>query len=88
MWKPYLREWVRLNLWELVFHVVGIHRLDLVSRWCTKNLDDLHQLVDPALSREKGLTQHQLRHNAPCRPNVYKNAIMSELNVVYLDQNH
>jgi len=47
-----LDEWVRLNLRKLVFHVVGIHRLDLVPRGRPQDLDNFHQLVDAALTRE------------------------------------
>jgi hypothetical protein len=53
-----------------VLHIVGVHRLDLFSGRCAKNLDNFHQLVDTALTREKWLAQHQLRHNTTRRPYV------------------
>ena len=62
--KQYLVEGVGLNLWELVLHVVGVHRLDLFSSWRSKDLDYLNQLVNSALSWEQRLTQHQLCHDA------------------------
>jgi hypothetical protein len=58
-----LDEWVRLNLRKLVLHVIGIHRLDLLPRGRSQNLDDFHQLVDAALTREQGLAEHQLSHD-------------------------
>ena len=44
--KTYLVEGVRLDLWELVFHVVGVHGTDLVTSRGTQNLDDLDQLIN------------------------------------------
>lgn len=35
-------EGVRLDLRELVLHVVGVHSLDLFPSRGTQNLDDLH----------------------------------------------
>lgn len=58
-----LVEWMRLDLRELVLHVVGIHRSDLITSWGTKDLDNLDELVDTRLAGEKRLTQHQLSHN-------------------------
>lgn len=48
----YLVEWVGLNLRELVFHIVRIHRLDLLPGGRTKNFDDLDQLIDAAFARK------------------------------------
>ena len=53
-----LGEGVRSDLREFVLHVVGVHSLDLFSRRCTENLDDLHKLVDTALAGEKRLPLH------------------------------
>lgn len=61
--KQYLAERVGLDLRELMLHVVGVHSLDLFPSWCSKDLDDLNQLINSALSREQGLTQHQLCHD-------------------------
>lgn len=66
----YLVERVGLDLGELVFHVVGVHRLDLLSGRRAQDLDDLDELVDAALAREEGLAQHQLGHHASRRPYV------------------
>lgn len=38
---------MRLDLGELVFHVVRVHGPNLFPCWCAQHLDDLHQLVDP-----------------------------------------
>lgn len=65
-----LVEWMGFDLRELVFHVVGVHRLDLFSGRCTKNLDNFHQLVDTTLTGEQWLPQHQLRHHTTRRPYV------------------
>ena len=62
--ETYFRERVRFDLWELVLHIIRVHGFDLLPRRCPQNLDDLHQLVDAALTREQGLTQHQLSHDA------------------------
>ena len=59
-----------LDLRKLVLHVIRVHRLDLFSGGCAKDLDDLHQLIDTALTGEEWLAQHQLRHDATRRPYV------------------
>lgn len=41
-----LLERMRLDLRELVLHVVGVHGPDLVPRGCAEHLDDLDELVD------------------------------------------
>lgn len=66
----YLGERVRLDLWELVLHVVRVHCLDLLPRWSAEHFDDLDQLVDSTLPWEERLPKHQLRHDAPSRPDV------------------
>ena len=66
----HLAEWVRLDLGELVFHVVGVHGADLVTSGRAKDLDDFHELVDARLAGEEGLPKHKLRHDAASRPNV------------------
>lgn len=42
----YLVEGMRLDLGELVFHVIGVHCADLFPSRGAKNLDDFHQLVN------------------------------------------
>ena len=66
-----LVERMGFDLRKLVLHVIGIHRLDLFSGGCAKNLDNFHQLIDTALTREEWLAQHQLRHDTTRRPYVY-----------------
>ena len=61
---------VSLDLRELELCVVRIHLLDLLPRRSSKNLDDLHQLVHPAVPGEDGLAQHELREDAARRPDV------------------
>jgi hypothetical protein len=68
----YLAEWMRLDLWELVLHVVRVHGTDLVSRWSTQDFDDLDQLVNARLAREQRLTKHELGHDAACGPHIWK----------------
>lgn len=41
-----LVEGVRLDLRELMFHVVGVHRTDLFPSRCSQHLDNLHKLVN------------------------------------------
>ena len=64
---------MRFDLRELVFHVVGVHRLDLFSGRRAKNFDDFHQLIDTTLAGEEWLAQHQLRHHTARRPYVCSN---------------
>ena len=59
----HLGEWVRLDLRELVLHVIRVHRLDLLPRWGPKNFDDFDELIDATLSREQRLPKHELRHD-------------------------
>lgn len=66
----YLAERVRLDLRELVLHVVGIHGPDLIPGRCSQNLDDLDKLVDARLAGEERLAQHELGHDAASRPHV------------------
>ena len=61
---------VRLDLREAVLHVIGVHRLDLLPRRRAQHLDDLDQLVDARLAREKRLPEHELCHHAARRPDV------------------
>lgn len=63
-------EGVWSDLRELVLHVIGVHGLDLFSRRCTQNLDDLDKLVDTTLTGEERLPLHKLGHDTSCRPNV------------------
>ena len=58
-----LVEWVRLDLRELVLHVIGVHSTDLVPCRGTKNLNDLNELVDTRLTREQRLSKHELSHD-------------------------
>lgn len=66
-----LVERMRLDLRKLVFHVIGVHGADLVSRGCAKNLDDLDELVDTRLTGEQRLSQHELSHDTAGRPDIW-----------------
>jgi hypothetical protein len=68
----YLTERMRLDLRELVLHVVGVHGADLVPGGRSQNLDNLYQLVNTRLAWEQWLSEHQLRHDATCRPHIYR----------------
>jgi len=68
----YLAKWVRLDLWELVLHVVGVHSSNLVPRWSSQDFDDLDQLVNARLAREQRLTKHKLGHDAASGPHICK----------------
>lgn len=67
---PYLGEGVRLDLRELVLHVIGVHCLDLLAGRSSEHFDNLDKLIDAALAREQGLTEHKLRHDTSRRPDV------------------
>ncbi len=66
----HLVERVRLDLRELVLHVVRVHGSDLFPSGRPQDLDDLDELVDARLSGEERLSQHELGHNAPGGPDV------------------
>ena len=56
--EGYLVERVRLDLGELMLHVVWIHGADLLTGWSSENLDDLDKLVYARLAGEERLSQH------------------------------
>jgi hypothetical protein len=62
-----------------MLHVVRIHGPNLVPGGSAKNLDDFHQLVDSRFTREKRLSKHQLGHDAPCGPDIYKQGGVSDI---------
>ena len=51
-------EWVGLDLRKCVLHVVRIHCSNLITGWGSKNLDNLHQLIDARFSWEQWLPKH------------------------------
>ena len=59
-----------LDLGKLELCVVWIHLLYLLPGGSPEDLDDLHQLVHPAVPGEDGLPQHQLGKDAARRPDV------------------
>ena len=59
-----------LDLGKLELCVVWIHLLYLLPGGSPEDLDDLHQLVHPAVPGEDWLAQHQLREDASRRPDV------------------
>ena len=61
---------MRLDLGELELCVVRIHLLDLFPGGGAQDLDDLHQLVHPAVPGKDGLPQHQLGEDAARGPDV------------------
>lgn len=61
---------MRLNLWELVLHVVGVHGADLLTRRRAQDLDDLDQLVDAGFAGEERLAEHEFRHHTASGPDV------------------
>jgi hypothetical protein len=63
---------MRLDLWELVLHIVRVHCPNLVPGGSAKNFDDLHQLIDSRFAGEKRLPKHQLCHDAPGGPDIYE----------------
>lgn len=65
-----LVEWMRLDLRELVFHVVRVHGANLLPGRCSKNLDDFNKLINARLSWEERLPKHELGHYATSRPDI------------------
>mmetsp|Transcript_18308 Transcript_18308/g.51672 ORF Transcript_18308/g.51672 Transcript_18308/m.51672 type:complete len:278 (+) Transcript_18308:235-1068(+) len=65
-----LVQGVPFDLGELELRVVRVHAVDLLPRGGAQHLDDLHQLVHPALPAEHGAAQDELRHDATDRPDV------------------
>ena len=68
--EPYLVPRVCFDLWELELCVVGVHFTDLLLGGRAQDLDDLHQLVHAAVSREDGLAEEQLRKHAAGTPDI------------------
>lgn len=62
---------MRLDLWEFVLHIIWVHRLDLLTRGSSEHFDDLDKLINATLAGEQGLAEHQLSHDASCRPDIY-----------------
>lgn len=54
---------MRLDLGELVLHVIWIHGPNLVSGGRSEDFDDFNQLIDAGFSREKRLPKHELSHD-------------------------
>ena len=65
-----LVERMRLDLRELVLHVVRVHGANLVPCRCAKNLDDFDELVDTRLTRKEWLSKHELSHDTAGRPYI------------------
>jgi hypothetical protein len=58
----YLAEGVWLDLWEFVFHVIGIHGTNLVACRSAQDFDNFYQLINTRLSGEQRLAQHEFCH--------------------------
>lgn len=65
-----LVEGVRLDLRELVLHVVGVHGANLLPSRRSENFDDLNQLVNTRFTGEQRLTKHQLGHDTSSGPHI------------------
>lgn len=63
-------EWVWLDLWKLVLHVVGVHGADLIPGWSAKHLDNFDKLINSGLSREQRLSEHKLSHHTTSGPDI------------------
>lgn len=74
-----LVEGMRLDLGELVLHIVRVHGPNLLSRRGTQHLDDFDQLVDTRLAGEERLAQHQFGHDTSRRPHIYIHTLISEV---------
>ena len=61
---------MRLDLRELVLHVVGVHRANLVSCRRAENLDDLDELVDTRFTGKQRLPKHKLSHDTTSGPDI------------------
>lgn len=61
---------------------VRVHSLDLLPGGCSKDLDNLDQLIDTRFTREEGLSQHQFSHHTSCRPNICESALDSSFGFV------
>lgn len=68
--KTYLTPWMGLNLWKFELCVIGVHLSYLLLCGCTKNLDDLNQLIHTTVSWEDWLTKQQLCKHTPSTPYV------------------
>lgn len=66
-----LAEGVRLDLGELVLHVVGVHGANLFPGGGAENFDNFDQLVNARLAGEEGLAEHELSHDTARRPDVW-----------------
>ena len=58
------------HLWKFEISVVRVHLFDLLSGWGAEDFDDLDQLIDTAVARKDGLTEHQFSQHTTSRPNV------------------
>ena len=67
---PYFRKWMWFDLWELVLHIVRVHRANLIARRSAEHFDDLDELIDTGFTREERLSEHQLCHNTSRRPHI------------------
>ncbi len=61
--SEHLVEGMGLDLGELVLHIVGVHRTNLLPCRCAQHLDDLNQLVYALFAGEEWLSKHELCHH-------------------------
>lgn len=70
-WRSsYFVKGMRLDLRELVLHIIRVHGSDLITSGRAEDLDNFDKLIDARLSREQGLTEHELCHDTSSGPNI------------------
>ena len=70
--KTNLGPRVRFDGRELELCVILVHGFDLLPGGRSKNLDDFHQLIHRAFTREQGLAYEQLRKYTSQRPDIWR----------------
>ncbi len=66
----------RFDLREPVFRVFRIHCQNFVSAWCTKDFDNLDELIDATFSGEDGLAEHEFCNDAADGPDIDVGAVV------------
>ncbi len=61
---------MRLDLREFKVRVVGVHRVNLFTRWCADNLDNFNELVNVRLTGKYGCAEQHFSKNTTKRPHV------------------
>jgi len=58
------------DLRKLEFRVISVHFFNLFFGRSAQHFDNLNQLVDPTITREHGLTQHEFGQNTTRGPDI------------------